>query len=279
MKLMPDVPALFDRVRALAVLSLLNSSDEPPHPGVASGEYALVRRGSGLKFTYGEQAHSIDIHFTDSGVLLLGYRRNSVFGSFEYPDEWQEILEQIPEPLRALPFDLDTTLGFRAHGGDDGLDLPYVTCVMWRLPEDGTWQIPRFAHPEDVVDDMLNYVEDMTTDEWRDDGAAYLLEDLITPMLERLFWAEGVRGEGMSDPHSDRGWIAAEDVEWTDTGMTEAEAVRHVLELRPVTDQVALTLHPTRTVADVLDHILATGYPQDGHRAVTGWYSADTTER
>jgi hypothetical protein len=40
--------------------------------------------------------------------------------------------------------------------------------------------------------------------------------------------------------------------------MTEAEAIRQVLELRPVTDQVALPLHPTRTVVDVLEHILAT---------------------
>ncbi|MET9670331.1 hypothetical protein ABZY19_34050 [Streptomyces sp. NPDC006475] len=279
MKLMPDVPALFDRARGLAVLSLLNSNDEPPHTADwTAGDYALVRRRSGLKFTYREQAHSIDIHFTDAGVLLLGYRRNSEFRSFEYGEEWQEILEQIPEPLKALPFGLHTTLGFRT-GGDGGPNLPFVTCVMWRLPEDGTWHIPRFTHPEDVVDDMLNHAEDMTTDEWRDDGAAYLLEDLLTPILERSFWARGVRGEGMSDPHSDRGWIAAEDVEWTDTGMTEADAVRHVLELRPVTDQVALTLHPTRTVADVLDHILATGYPQYRHRGVTGWYSADTTER
>ncbi|MEU9056903.1 hypothetical protein AB0D37_42115 [Streptomyces sp. NPDC048384] len=95
---------------------------------------------------------------------------------------------------------------------------------------------------------------------------------MITPKLERPFWAHGVRDEGMR-------CIDARDVEWTDTGMTEAEAIRHVLELRPVTHQVALTLHPTRTVVDVLDHILATGYPQDGYRSVTGWYSADMTER
>jgi hypothetical protein len=109
-------------------------------------------------------------------VLLVGWVRDAVFGSFEYGPEWQEMLDQIPEPLKALPFDPDTTTGFRTGGKPD---LPFVSCVMWRLPEDDAWQIPRFTHPREVVDDMRNYAEDMTADEWRDDDAAHLLVDLI----------------------------------------------------------------------------------------------------
>ncbi|MEU9056904.1 hypothetical protein AB0D37_42120 [Streptomyces sp. NPDC048384] len=105
-------------------------------PGISTssgGQYTLVRRGTGFKLRFHAQAHCIDIHFTDIGVLLVGWVRDAAFGSFEYGPEWQEMLDQIPEPLKALPFDPNTTTGFRTGGKPD---LPFVSCVMWRLPED-----------------------------------------------------------------------------------------------------------------------------------------------
>ncbi|RYJ26897.1 hypothetical protein CU044_3391 [Streptomyces sp. L-9-10] len=62
------------------------------------------------------------------------------------------------------------------------------------------------------------------------------------------------------DPLGER--IPISEVALPITGMTEVEAIRQVLALRPVTEQIVRTLHPTRTLAEVLDFLDSTGYPR-----------------
>ncbi|MFE4536388.1 hypothetical protein ACFRKB_15095 [Streptomyces scopuliridis] len=47
-----------------------------------------------------------------------------------------------------------------------------------------------------------------------------------------------------------------------DTGLSQEDAIRHILALRPLTEQVVRTLNPYRGLADVTDDIAAVDYPQ-----------------
>ncbi|MFC8094558.1 hypothetical protein [Streptomyces sp. NPDC057301] len=282
-KAMPEVSDLFDRARALATVCLIgrDTEDYPPEDR-GSDLYAMVRRETGWKFTLRNQAQLIDLHFTDSGVLLAWWWREALFHSGEYEDEWRAILGQIPEPLRVLVEAPDAMEGDHA----DVDQLPLLSGVMWRLPQHDTWQIPDFTHPESVIPSWIadmqegdyDYIPPELRDrEWKDDDASDILCDLITPKPDDLYWPHQIRQQGMrGSPHPNWEWLDPQDIAWPDTGLTTAQALHHVLSLRPVTDQIVQTFHPTRTLADVVDSIVATGYPQHGEQVAPAWYYSPT---
>jgi hypothetical protein len=252
-KAMPDVPSLFRRAQALAVLSAIQSPEEPPYDMQVSGQYALVRRERGWKATFRQQAECIDIHFTDdAGVLLLWWIREAIFDTgCDYADDWPPLLKQVPEPLSSLMDDPETTLGYRT-GGEGLPDMPMLSGVMWREPGDTSWRIPDFTYDEEIVEEGERHADCGA----RDNYAFMALDDLIAPLPEET-WARTVREDGIAPDYDPAG------ITWPPSGMSPEAARRHVFELRPVTAQVIGALHPTRTLADVMPVVRATGYPLD----------------
>lgn len=110
-----------------------------------------------------------------------------------------------------------------AFCGEDG--LPYVTACLWREPADSAWRAGTIAFPEGADDP---------------DGSAYLFGLLVDRSPEAFAdFARDYYGRPV-DP----------------------AAVRHVLALRPLTDEVVAALNPAATLAGLAGHIAAIGYPR-----------------
>lgn len=108
----------------------------------------------------------------------------------------------------------------------DGTGFPSVTACLWRTAGDGAWRTGTIDFP----------------DAGDPDGSRYLFEHLTDRSAEvyRDF---------------------AEDVHEVPVDL---DAVRHVLALRPLTDEVVATLNPKATVRGLADDIAAIGYPRHG---------------
>ncbi|GAA2453934.1 hypothetical protein [Streptomyces macrosporus] len=110
-----------------------------------------------------------------------------------------------------------------AFSDEDG--LPCVTACLWRESGDDAWRAGTIEFPEGTDDP---------------DGAGYLFELLVdrSPEAFREF---------------------ARDYYETPVDLA---AVRHVLALRPLTDEVVAALNPEVTLAELADDITGIGYPR-----------------
>ncbi|MFC8094542.1 RICIN domain-containing protein [Streptomyces sp. NPDC057301] len=225
--LMPDVPVLFDRCRALAMVDTIGRTME-------DAGYRFVP--SGCSYTAGAVLRlpnvgdrSLDVHFHgDGGVLIMAWDVDADFTPLfdDCEEVWRDIVAQVPDSLRhCLWHGPDEDHAFE---GCTSEGLPVLSAVMWRLPGDAAWRTARFDPPEDVEGDC----------------ALFVLGDLTNPSPSTVMWSEGL---GVDREPSRR----------------LSQAVRHVMALRPLTEEVVRTLNPDRGLADVAPAITAIGYPQD----------------
>lgn len=109
----------------------------------------------------------------------------------------------------------------------DGAGFPSVTACLWRTTDDDTWRTGTIDFP-DACDP---------------DGSDHLFEHLTdrSPEAYRDFAAD------MHEVPVDLG------------------AVRHVLALRPLTDELVAVLNPGLTLAGLAGDMAAIGYPRRGH--------------
>ncbi|NEE42856.1 hypothetical protein G3M53_98150, partial [Streptomyces sp. SID7982] len=172
-QLMPSVPELLDRARALALVDGLHE------PGDwEDGGYRLERRAGHESCLVLSAQHVecrfVDVHFSDAGCLVLGYDVDGRAGRFG--DSLRAALTaQVPAALRGCS-DSECAPFWLAD-----VDGAYVGLgfAMWRTPADGTWQQALFIEPGDAG-----------TDDSEDGAVAEseiipLLTDLISPRPEQ----------------------------------------------------------------------------------------------
>ncbi|MEU7283342.1 hypothetical protein AB0A69_31885 [Streptomyces sp. NPDC045431] len=106
-----------------------------------------------------------------------------------------------------------------------GLGFPCVTACLWRTADDDSWRAGAIDFP-DACDP---------------DGSAYLFEHLTDRSAE-------VYLEFAVDMHE---------------VPVDLDAVRHVLALRPLTDELVAVLNPRLTLSALADDLATIGYPAD----------------
>jgi hypothetical protein len=215
--LLPPVPALRDRCRAMAVLEAIlspewgdryHSYDRDWSPGV---ELASMRDGSGDEYS---------IVFTPEGTYIRGFAHESPMSPYRDDGPWPGVVDTVPEPLRHWV----TEPAFCDEHG-----MPVVTACLWREPADDGWRTGEVAYPDGTDPD----------------GASELFRLLVAPgaLAAEAFreFAEDYYGEPL-DP----------------------VALRHVFELRPLTEDVVMALGGSLTLAEVAGDAAAAGYPVAG---------------
>ncbi|WP_432043275.1 hypothetical protein [Streptomyces cadmiisoli] len=245
--LTPSVPELLDRARALALIDGIHEPDTWEYGG-----YRLERwdgHESCLTLSAGHvECRLVDVHISDAGCLVLGY---DVDESALFGDELQDALTaHVPAALHACCRSNSAQSWLR---GEDGA-YAGLGFALWRTPADKTWRQVSFDYDHGAM-----------TDESRmDDPEAArlepevfeLLSDLISPRPEQLvLGTEYVRGASLAE------------VTWPRTGLTRSEAIRHVIALRPLTEQVVRTLSRHISLDDATALAARLGYPLDGSRA------------
>jgi hypothetical protein len=227
---LPDVPTLQERAKALAVISTI-SAEDPPGSSYCGYTYRPSRCPSGdgwVLHVPNEGERTVDVHFHDDvGTVVFLWDIDAEFRpgrlSPELPEVWEEILPQIPESLRHCLW----------HGENEPKDhsscdeMPLVSAVMWRLPDDAEWQTAEFR---------------LSGDEWEgaSDCADHVLADLTAPVPGTVMLAEGLGVEQAS--------------------FARTAAIRHILMARPLTEEIVCSLNSERSLADVADAVAAIGY-------------------
>ncbi|MGW6235293.1 hypothetical protein [Streptomyces sp. NPDC055094] len=243
---MPDVPALLDRCRGLGMTERIL---QPSWPRERAYVFERAQCGhGGWTLTMYREGQKFSVHFHEAGVLVYGWDRDS---PFTWNDDvhdwgsgtvWPKIMAQIPEELGPC---LRAGIGQVLYD-DEEHKWHMLSLVTWRLAADSAWRSGEYEIPSD------EYEAESLHGSW--ESSADLLVDLLDPSPSNIEWS-GVIGPDSIDPDDP----AIGSVE---TGMSMEEAIRHILALRPLTEQVVRTLNPDRGLADVADDITAVGYPQ-----------------
>ncbi|WP_432041972.1 RICIN domain-containing protein [Streptomyces cadmiisoli] len=222
--LMPDITALEDRARALAVISAIADSGSEGEQGYRYAPSGCPH-GSGAVLHGYSEARWLQVHFHgDAGAVVFLWDIDADFApelTYEVEEPWEAVLLQVPEALRPCLYGGDGD----SFVTDSGVLLPqYISAVMWRRPEDPAWQtadIPELENPAD-------------------DSALFVLTDVIAPSPGTVMLSTGLGVERASSALVD--------------------AVRHILALRPLTEGIVRTLNPDRSLADVAEVVDAIGY-------------------
>ncbi|MGW6824164.1 RICIN domain-containing protein [Streptomyces sp. NPDC055005] len=199
--LMPEIPALLDRCRALAAIDAITDPD--------FHRYTFAPSADGGVLAMDDESRCVRVHIGGDGVLVWGWDIDHGGLEGELPD----LLSAVPEVLRAR----------LAADTRREVDWWQLSTVLWRLPSDVAWRAAPGERPGEERDPAL-----------------FLLSDLTDPSPATVMWS-GALG-----------------VERASRGL--AGAIRHVLALRPLTEDVVRTLNPERALADVVDVVAATGY-------------------
>ncbi|WP_043194289.1 hypothetical protein [Streptomyces sp. NRRL F-2664] len=143
---LPDVPVLRDRCRALAALDALiggpgtRSFDYDPAwgPGTEAG---LMHNGSGDEYT---------ILFTPDGVFGRGFDHESSMSPYTNEDMalWPGLVDTLPEVFRPL---LDEPAFC-----DDGVQV--ATVVFWREAHDTAWRAGPVEYPSEYDGDGTGHL-------------------------------------------------------------------------------------------------------------------------
>ncbi|MFF4935252.1 RICIN domain-containing protein [Streptomyces griseofuscus] len=249
-QLMPSVPELFDRARALALVDGLHEphDEDEGWDGWEDGGYRLERRAGHESCLLLSAQHAecrfVDVHFSDAGCLVLVYEVDGNAKLFD-DDLRAALTARVPVALhgcshsKCAPFWLANGDGTYAGLGS----------AMWRTPVDETWQQTIFTRDEIGGPDAKTHAV-------MEREIIEVLTDLISPRPEQfVLGTRNVRGDDL------------EDVTWPGTGLTRPEAFRHVMALRPLTEQVVRTLNPHIPLDDAVALADRLGYPRDGSRA------------
>jgi hypothetical protein len=220
---MPDVPELLERARALAAIGVIMENEWPWRYAIRASQCA--DRGGAVLRAW-DESRGVQVHFhEDAGTVVFTWDTDADFLPYDLPRAWEAILAQVPQALRPCLWNDDT-----AH---DDSELPNINTVMWRLPGDTAWRTP------DPADEALS--SDVSDADWIGDDCAYdVLTDLIAPSPGTVMLEFDLGVERAS--------------------FAIADAIRQVLALRPLTEDIVRTLNPERSLADVADEIAALGH-------------------
>ncbi|MFJ1580234.1 RICIN domain-containing protein [Streptomyces sp. NPDC088182] len=255
-RLESETSVLLNRARALAMIDAIRETRYEIEEWGGWGGYTLNGPAEGHPcrvLSTWEQARMLDVHFHPEGVFIMGYNVDEGHLA-PWRKIWSAVETQVPEALRSC------VEGNPSRGGLAGAiigDEAHIlfTFALWRSGDDASWYQ---LDTHDVFDDVEYVGSDAEQGPSELDGLPLWkqLADLISPSPDQLaHGTDCVRGED------------AEDVPWRETGMSQGEAVRHVIALRPLTEQVVRTLNPYIGLDDVAGDIAAIGYPQDGSQA------------
>jgi len=156
-RLLPDIPALRDLCRSMAVLEAIlspewssryHSFDADWGPGE---EMASMRNGSGDEYS---------IVFSAAGAYIRGSAHEAVMSPYGNDGPWPGVFGAVPEV-------------FRHHVEEpafcDENGMPVVTACLWREAADGCRQVGEIDYPDGVNEP---------------DGAACLFARLVDPSPE-----------------------------------------------------------------------------------------------
>lgn len=161
---LPDIPALRDHCRALAMLEAILS------PSWESRCYAFAAHWSDTE----EMASMSDgcgdeysIVFSPDGAYVRGFAHESRMSPYAGDGPWPGVLDDVPEVFRPCVEE-------PAFTDEDG--MPVVTACLWRQPSDTAWRTGTSIDFPDSPDDDP-------------DGAAHLFPLLLdrTPDAYRAF--------------------------------------------------------------------------------------------
>ncbi|MEU8825454.1 hypothetical protein [Streptomyces sp. NPDC048636] len=161
------------------------------------------------------------------------------------------VQEQVPAALRPcflLGNPLRPWIHWPGERTGEG-DLTHFTFALWREGSDDA------DGQRLVLNDALREEQCIEDDE---SSVIKLLSDLISPSPDQI-----VLGE-MHTQHD-----SGDEGPWLGAGVPQAGAIRHIMALRPLTEEVVQALNPTLHLEDATVLSEAIGYPQDGSRART----------
>jgi hypothetical protein len=223
-----DPPALLDRCRALGVLGAITAEEDDTDEDFWGYRFLPTHGGhQGRRcpqLAMYAQEYFFEVHFSEAGVLIAGHAEDS-YSSFDsaYQGDgiWRRFLDQTPEALKPCQDTFDP-------GGspeDPGDWFPYLTCLVWRTAGSDSWQSARVHTADGVVTSVCDKGYD-----------AGLYQDLTAPSLD----------------HPECVWAFDEQLEELRKSRPEGlAAVRQILELRPLTDELVRSINPGRSLADL----------------------------
>jgi hypothetical protein len=194
-KALPDIDAVRDRSRALAMLDAILSPDwESRYYSYDAAwsddeEMASMRDGSGGDYS---------IVFSQAGALVRCFDHESVMSPYVTGALWPGLVESVPEAFAGCVAEP----AFTAEGASPNGDLLRATAVLWRETGDGGWHTGDIAFPDsDGADpDGADWLLDLLTDpaptgyalfaeeyfEVKVDVQAVRLVYALTPLTEEL---------------------------------------------------------------------------------------------
>ncbi|MFG2589177.1 hypothetical protein [Streptomyces sp. NPDC048438] len=153
---LPDIPALRDRCRSIAMLeTVLNPDGERCYSFSSSWseteEVASMRNGSGDEF---------DVVFSPAGAYIRGFDHESAMSPYIDDAPWPGVVDSVPEFRRYVEETAFT------DGG-----VPTVTACLWREVGSEHWQAGEIDFPENSADP---------------DGSGWMFHLLVAPSPEEF---------------------------------------------------------------------------------------------
>lgn len=160
-----------------------------------------------------DECRTVGVYIGSDGVLVWGW---------DIDDGVVDEELALEKRLAGVPHHLRGRLEAATRMGGSTSVYWQLSSVIWRLPEDSSWQIGA---------------------ESGDDGgdvALSLFSDLTDPSPGTIMWSSALGVERAS--------------------FSLAVAVRHILAMRPLTEEVVRSLNPAKGRAEVVNAVAATGY-------------------
>ncbi|WP_053750008.1 hypothetical protein [Streptomyces sp. MMG1533] len=132
---LPDIPALRDHCRSMAMLEAILSPEwgDRHHSFDArwsdGEEMASMRNGSGDEFA---------VVFSAAGAYVRGFAHESPTSPYTDDGPWPGVVDEVPEVFRSYVEE-------PAFTDEDG--MPVVTACAWRETGDGTWRTGAIEFP------------------------------------------------------------------------------------------------------------------------------------
>ncbi|MFF3020694.1 hypothetical protein [Streptomyces sp. NPDC057939] len=212
--LMPDVPQLLERAESLATIGLIVGGHAP-----YSLDAVVCSSGAGIALRIPNEGERwLQAHFhQEQGAIIFLWDVDADSAPYEssQSDTWRRIVAEVPNALRPCLHQPES-----GNPGDG--ELPFITAVMWRLPQDTAWRTADVIRDDAGVRDAYE----------SDDRALFVLTDLIAPAPATLMMGDMLGVERSS--------------------FALAAAVRHIMARQePLTEAVVRALNPELSLSDV----------------------------
>ncbi|MFE2241736.1 hypothetical protein ACFXCU_19820 [Streptomyces virginiae] len=199
---LPDVPALRDRCRALAALDVLMGGRSGRYfdydPGWGPGtEAGLMDNGAGDEYA---------ILFTPDGVLGRGFDHESSMSPYTNEDMalWPGLVDTLPEVFRPL-------LDEPAFCDDE---VQVATVVFWRETHDTAWRagpVEYAEYDDDGTGHLFHVLAAGTPEAYRDFAEAYYERQLDLATIRHVYALRPLTAEVIRtlNPEADPAVVAA----------------------------------------------------------------------